>query len=198
MKPKFTVLTLSVILARQICWSQDANSTTHAGVDPNVLWYDKPAAKWEEALPVGNGRVGAMIFGGSQPGTPATQRRHALGRRTLRSGESCGEGRAAGSSTVGHRRQIPRSRPAHQRQGHGQTARPDAVSDRRRSAVDISWYDNLENYRRELNLDTATATVSYTSDGVRHTREVFASAPDNVIVVRLTANKPGRSPSLPA
>ena len=51
---------------------------------------------------------------------------------------------------------------------------------------------NVEDYRRDLDLDTATATVSYTSDGVRYTREVFASAPDNVIVVRLTADKPGR------
>jgi alpha-L-fucosidase 2 len=51
---------------------------------------------------------------------------------------------------------------------------------------------NVENYRRDLNLDTATATVSYTRDGVRFTREVFASAPDNVIAVRLAADKPGR------
>jgi alpha-L-fucosidase 2 len=50
---------------------------------------------------------------------------------------------------------------------------------------------NFGNYRRDLDLNTATATVSYTSDGVRHTREVFACAPDNVIVVRLAADKPG-------
>lgn len=49
----------------------------------------------------------------------------------------------------------------------------------------------VENYRRELDLDTAIASVSYTADGVEHTRQVFSSAPDNVIVVRLTASKPG-------
>jgi alpha-L-fucosidase 2 len=51
---------------------------------------------------------------------------------------------------------------------------------------------NAENYRRELSLDSATATVGYTADGVRYTREVFASAPDNVIVLRLSADQPGK------
>jgi alpha-L-fucosidase 2 len=51
---------------------------------------------------------------------------------------------------------------------------------------------NVENYRRELNLDTATVTIGYTVEGVRYTRELFANAPENVIVVRLTADKPGK------
>ena len=47
------------------------------------LWYEKPAAQWVEALPVGNGRLGAMVFGGVEQRTIATQRRHAVGRRAL-------------------------------------------------------------------------------------------------------------------
>ena len=64
----------------------------------------------------------------------------------------------------------------------------------RRSATraDVSRGDAVEDYRRELDLTTATAHVSYTSDGVTFTREVFASAPDQVIVVRLTAGRPGQ------
>ena len=50
---------------------------------------------------------------------------------------------------------------------------------------------NIEHYRRELDLDNAQAKVSYTLDGMRFTREVFASAPDNVIAMRLTADQPG-------
>ena len=52
--------------------------------------------------------------------------------------------------------------------------------------------DAVENYRRDLDLATATAHVSYTTGGVTFEREVFASAPDQVIVVRLTASRPGQ------
>ncbi len=59
-------------------------------------------------------------------------------------------------------------------------------------ALTFPQVDAVENYRRDLDLTTATAHVSFTSDGVTFSREVFASAPDQVIVVRLTASRPGR------
>ena len=62
-------------------------------------------------------------------------------------------------------------------------------------ALTFPAVDSVENYRRDLDLATATAHVSYVSGGVTFSREVFASAPDQVIVVRLTASRPGRFPS---
>src|SRR5207244_3842752 len=59
-------------------------------------------------------------------------------------------------------------------------------------ALTFPAVESVENYRRELDLATATARVSYSSDGVTFSREVFASAPDQVIVIRLTASRPGR------
>src|SRR5205814_363946 len=59
-------------------------------------------------------------------------------------------------------------------------------------ALTFPQVDSVEHYRRDLNLTTATTHVSYTSGGTTFSREVFASAPDQVIVVRLTASRPGR------
>lgn len=58
-------------------------------------------------------------------------------------------------------------------------------------SLSFSGSAHASEYRRELNLDTAVTTVSYLNNGVRFTREMFASAPDNVIVVRHSADKPG-------
>lgn len=155
-----------------------------------MLWYDKPAAKWEEALPIGNGRLGAMIFGGTKqerlqlnegtlwgggPYNPVnSQAKAALPevRKLVFEGKFAEAGKLANEKLMA----TPLNQMPYQTVGDLQLTFPDG---------------NTEHYRRDLNLDAATAIVSYTSDGVKYSREVFASAPDNVIVVRLTADKPG-------
>ncbi len=161
------------------------------GDSPNRLWYDKPAAKWVEALPVGNGRLGAMVFGG------VAQERLQLNEGTLWAGGPYDPVNPEAKAALPEVRQLvfagkyreaarlisakvmakPLGQMPYQTVGNLLLTFPEA---------------NVENYQRDLNLDTATATVSYTSDGVRYTREVFANAPDNVIVVRLTTDKPGK------
>jgi alpha-L-fucosidase 2 len=158
--------------------------------DALVLWYDKPAARWEEALPIGNGRLGAMIFGG------VSQERLQLNEGTLWAGGPYnpvnpqakaalpevrklvfdGKFREASKLTNEKLLATPRNQMPYQTVGDLQLSFPDG---------------SIEHYRRDLNLDMATATVSYTRDGVRYSREVFANAADNVIVVRLAADKPG-------
>jgi alpha-L-fucosidase 2 len=157
-----------------------------------TLWYRQPAQKWTEALPVGNGRVGAMIFGG------VTQERLQLNEDTLWAGgpydpvnpeakealpqvrQLINEGKYKDASQLVRAKVLskPISQMPYQTVGDLLLAFPGAT--------------NAENYRRDLNLDTATATVSYTSEGVHYMREVFADAPDNVIVVHLTADQPGK------
>jgi alpha-L-fucosidase 2 len=161
------------------------------GGNPNLLWYDKPAAKWVEALPVGNGRLSAMVFGG------ASQERLQLNEGTLWAGGPYDPVNPEAKAALPQVRQLineAKYREAAELISAKVMAKPLAqmpyqtVGD---VLLTFAGATNAANYRRELDLDTATATVSYTSEGVRYTREVFASAPDNVIVVRLTADKPG-------
>ncbi|MBN2163413.1 MAG: glycoside hydrolase family 95 protein [Pontiellaceae bacterium] len=157
-----------------------------------LLWYDQPAQRWEEALPVGNGRISAMVFGTVEeerlqlnedtlwaggPYTPVNpEAKDALPkvRELVFEGKYGEAARLVDSKVLAH----PRGQMPYQ-----------TVGDLILSFDDSS---NVENYRRELDLDTATATTRYTKDGVQFTRTVFASAPDDVIVVHLTADKPGQ------
>lgn len=165
------------------------------GVDPdsrNLLWYEKPAVKWVEALPVGNGRLGAMVFGG------VTQERLQLNEGTLWAGGPYDPVNPEAKEALPQVRQLVNDgkyREAAQLIGAKVMAKPlrqlpfQTVGD---LLLTFPGTNAVENYRRDLTLETATATVNYTSDGVRYTREVFADFPDNVIVMRLTADKPGR------
>jgi alpha-L-fucosidase 2 len=157
-----------------------------------MLWYDRPAQQWTEALPIGNGRISAMIFGG------ASQERLQLNEGTLWAGGPYDPVNPQAKEALPQVRQLineGKYREASQLIRAQVLAKP--VSEMPYQTVGdllltFPGTTNVENYRRDLNLDTATATVSYTSDGVRYTREVFADAPDNVIVVRLTADQPGK------
>lgn len=130
----------------------------------HLLWYDKPASFWLEALPVGNGRMGAMVFG------TVSQERIQFNEQTLWTGISASQklfGHNVGDGAMGDY------------QPFGDVflrfpAAPKALAD----------------YRRELDLRTAVATTRYRADGVTFTREVFASHPDRVVVIRLTADRP--------
>jgi len=157
----------------------------------NLLWYDKPAEKWVEALPVGNGRIAAMVFG-----DPARERLQ-LNEGTLWAGAPYNPVNPEAKDALPEARRLVNEgkyRDAAKLIGAKIMAKPlaqmpyqtvgDLTLDFPAAAV--------TGYRRELDLDRATTTTSYTSNGVRYTREVFANAPDNVIVVRLSADRPGR------
>jgi alpha-L-fucosidase 2 len=157
-----------------------------------LLWYDKPAAKWVEALPVGNGRLGAMVYGG------VIQERLQLNEGTLWAGGPYNPVNPQAKEALPKVRQLVdggKYREAAELVGAKVMARPlgqmpyQTVGD---LLLTFSGTTNVDNYRRELNLDNATTTVSYTMDGVHYGREIFASAPDNVIVIRLKADKRGK------
>ncbi|HOW64442.1 MAG TPA: glycoside hydrolase family 95 protein [Candidatus Paceibacterota bacterium] len=162
-----------------------------ADVNPHLLWYDKPAVKWEEALPVGNGRLGAMVFG-----QPAAERLQ-LNEGTLWAGGPYDPVNPEAKEALPQVRQLVNEgkyREAAKLVSAKVMAKPlgqmpyQTLGD---LLLTFPGTTNVADYRRDLDLDTATATVRYTVGGVQYTREVFASAPDNVIVTRLTADKPG-------
>ncbi|MGC9396044.1 MAG: glycosyl hydrolase family 95 catalytic domain-containing protein [Anaerolineae bacterium] len=157
----------------------------------NQLWYTHPATQWTEALPVGNGQLGAMVFGGV-----ATERLQ-LNEDTLWSGHprDCDNPEAL--------QYLPQVREA---VFAGDYARADELIKSMQGPFNQSYLplgdlildfstnfteENLSTYRRSLDLDTAVAETTYTRSGVTFTRQVFASEPDNAIVVRLTCAQSG-------
>ena len=180
--------TWAALLAAAISTTTTATAAP-AATNPNLLWYDKPAARWTEALPVGNGRLSAMVFGG------ASQERLQLNEGTLWAGGPYDPVNPEAKEALPQVRQLvneAKYREAARLISAKVMAKPlgqmpyQTVGD---LLLAFPGATNIEQYRRELDLDTAITSVTFTSDGVRHTREVFASAPDNVIVVRLTADK---------
>jgi alpha-L-fucosidase 2 len=149
------------------------------------------AAEWVRALPVGNGRLGAMVFGG------IVHERLQLNEDTLWAGRPYDPVNPDAKDALPEVRRLlveRRYREAARLVEAKVMSKPLAqmpyqtVGD---LALTFPEIHSVENYRRELDLATATAHVSYTSGGVTFSRELFASAPDQVIVVRLTASRPG-------
>jgi alpha-L-fucosidase 2 len=160
---------------------------------PLTLWYQQPANLWVEALPVGNGHLGAMIFGHT------AHERIQFNEQTVWNGEPHDYAHHGASQYLGQLRELLfagkqkeaedlamkefMSLPLHQR---AYQAFGDLLLDFPGIAE-----DSVTGYRRDLNLDTAISSVQFVSGGVTWRRELFASYPANVIVVRLTASKPG-------
>jgi alpha-L-fucosidase 2 len=168
---------------------------TGAAAPPDArltLWYRQPAETWEEALPIGNGRLGAMVFGGvererlqlnedtlwdgyrrdtTHPG--ALQALPEV-RRLLFEGKNAAATDLAGQSMMG----IPPRVKSYQPLGDLLIEAPGLAA--------------AQEYRRDLDLDTGIASVRFRADGALYTREVFASAPDRVIVARWACDQPGR------
>lgn len=157
-----------------------------------LLWYDRPAKEWFEALPVGNGRMGAMIFGGTAEeriqfnedtlwtGSPHEYQHPGASRHlpTIRQLLFDGKQGEAQNLAMDKFMSVPLHQKAYQPFGDVRLSFP--------------GHDKAANYRRELDLTTAVARVEYDVDGVKYTREVFASHHDGLIAVRITASKPGQ------
>jgi alpha-L-fucosidase 2 len=138
----------------------NAQTSFAGGSNRLVLWYTEPAKVcMNEALPVGNGRMGAMIYG-----TPAAER-IILNEDSLWTGDDDPSGNYDKMGAYQFLGELGIALPGH---------------------------EGAENYRRDLNLADATAHVSYQVGGTTFRREVFASHPVQVLVVRLTADQPGK------
>jgi alpha-L-fucosidase 2 len=156
------------------------------------LWYDEPAAEWVEALPVGNGRLGAMVFGG------VAQARYQFNEDSLWAGSPHDYAHAGAHKVLPELRRLLFA--GKQNEAHA-LAMQDFMSQPLRQIayqpfgdLELSFpnHASCTDYRRSLDLNTGIATTRYCIQGVTYTREVFASFPDQVIVVRLSCDRPGR------
>src|SRR5206468_2366351 len=146
---------------------------------------------WLEALPIGNGRLGAMVFGG----VPAE--RLQLNEYTVWAGGPHDYANPEGPAALPEiRRLVFAGEWAKAQALIGEKFMSVPVRERQYQTVGdltltLPGQETFTDYRRELDLDTAITRVTYTAGGIRYTREAFASVPDGVIVLRLTADKPG-------
>ena len=158
---------------------------------PNLLWYRAPAANWNEALPIGNGRLGAMVFGG-----PVDERLQ-LNEDTVWAGQKLDRVNPKAAASLPQIRRLLFA---------GKPAEAEAIADETIISVprrmppyqtlgDLSLRFQLNgepsDYRRELDLDEAVTRVRFRVGETVFTREAFATAVDQVIVLRLAADRPG-------
>ena len=183
MKSKSSLIFLLAFLA--------SSNFVSAKEEPNhlKLWYTKPAQKWTEALPIGNGRLGAMIFGGVEndriqfneetlwTGAPNDYAHKGASKYLAQIRQLLADGKQKEAEDLGMAEfmGVPVRQKAYQ-----------AFGDLKLHFLNQSTFTN---YHRELDLKNALHRVSYQSNGVNYTREYLSSNPDQVIAIRLTADK---------
>ncbi len=156
-----------------------------------LLWYSQPAKAWEEALPVGNGFMGAMVYG-----IPETEQIQ-FNEYTVWTGEP---------RSYAHKDAVKVLPELRRLLWEGKQKEAEALAMKEFMSVPLRqmayqpcgdlWIDQpgakgVTNYRRWLDLDGAVAVTEFTAGGVTYRREVIASYPDRAVVVRLSADKPG-------
>ena len=154
------------------------------------LWYKQPATQWVEALPIGNGHIGAMVFGGVE------RELLQLNESSLWSGGPVKTNVNPSSASY-----LPQVREALLKNGDYQKANEllkkmqGLYTESYMPMGDLEITQDLKgqkptDYYRDLDIASARATTSFTIDGVSYKREIFTSAPDNILVIRISSSKP--------
>jgi len=159
-----------------------------------TLWYKSPAENWNEALPIGNGRLGAMVFGNIYHERIQLNEESAWTRRDtiqdmpnaknyipeIRENLFAGNIVEAENLTKQHllSPRLPSGTNTYQTLGD--------------LYIDFEHEGRITDYQRELNLENAVAKVSYKVGETQFTREIFSSAPDDAIVLKISADKPAQ------
>ncbi len=155
------------------------------------LFYDQPANKWVEALPLGNGRLGAMVYGG------VSQEQIQFNEETLWKGGPHDYSHKDAYKYLDQIRQLL----ADGKQKEAQDLASEVFMSEPLGQMAYQPFGDLifdfpdhtdhSDYRRELDIENAISTVSYTVDGVKYQREMFVSAPDQVIAIKISSDKQG-------
>lgn len=183
-------------LARLLVWAAICVPAIASADTPLTLWFDRPAQDWEkESLPIGNGAMGATVQGGI-----AVDRLQFNEKTLWTGGPGSQQGYDFGLPEKPQARPLQQVQQALREQGQQAPEQVAEVLGR-----EITGYGNYQSfgtlqlqfpqpeavsdYRRELDLNTATASVSYRAGGIHYTREYLASYPDGVIAVHLSADR---------
>src|SRR5688572_21478542 len=181
---------LIVVIALAVTGSSPA-AQENAPFGEHTIWLRSAASQWDHAFPVGNGRMGAMVFG------TVNRERIQLNEETLwMGGPRDTDNPEARTALPEVRRLLFTGQPREayalaERKLMGKPWRLESYQSLADLRLNFDHEGEITEYHRSLDLDSAVARVTYRVDGVRHTREVFASHPDRVIVVRLSVDRPG-------
>ena len=154
------------------------------------LWYNKPAADWNEALPLGNGRLGAMVFG-----IPSIEHLQ-LNEETIWAGSPNNNAHEVAPEVLQEIRKLIFDKKYVEAQ---KLANEKLMSKKNHGMpyqtmgdlfISFPGHDKYTNYYRDLDISDALATVTYKVNNVTYKREVITSFTDQVIMVKLTADKP--------
>lgn len=171
--------------------------------DPQyTLWYSRPAKKWEEALPIGNGRLGAMIYGKVQEeiiqlnedsmysGKYQDANNPEFFEGLLEVRELLAAGNYEKAHEIAEKKLICKGEGSH----YCSTPNCDYGSYQTLGNLILTFHHEQKetNYKRKLDLKQAIATTEYEINDVKYRREIFSSYPEQVIVVRLTSDQPGQ------
>ncbi|WP_082461949.1 glycoside hydrolase N-terminal domain-containing protein [Agromyces sp. Leaf222] len=205
------LLAIPISAAATVPAATAAEPEPHARISgaPDVVWFDEPLAttgdqqrNWEQrALPIGNGALGAVVYGG------VTDERIQFNEKSLWSGGPGAQGGydygnwtdGRGPETIQQARDLIAASPTG---GVAPTDIANLLGQPKRNFGSYQTFGDLNltmtgigsttEYRRQLDIGDSLVTTSFTADGVDYTREYFASAADDVVVVRLAADEPGR------
>ena len=158
------------------------------------LTYGKPAENWNEALPIGNGKLGAMVFGG------VSQEHLQLNEETIWAGEPGNNVPKNTFDSIQKIRKLLNDGQFEEAQKLSNTTYPRAAPKDLNYGMpyqtmgdlflNFKGHESFKNYKRTLDIEKAVSTVSYEVNGTKFKREIFTSFVDNVVVIRLTSNKP--------
>ncbi len=157
---------------------------------PLTLWYDKPAGNWNEALPIGNGHAGAMVFGG------VDSEQLQLNENTLYSGEPSVIFKDIKVTPEMFDKVVGLMRKERYKEATDLVCKNwlGRLHQYYQPFADLHIQNNktgeVSEYKRDLNISDAIASTRYVQNGIRYEREVFASNPENVIVVCLRSDSP--------
>lgn len=194
-KKLISIFTLNLLLISSAVYSQGnnlANQINAKKFNPStLLWYESPAKKWEEALPVGNGRLGAMVFG------KHGEERIQLNEDTYWSGGPYSTVVKGGYKSLPEiQKLVFEGRYLEANNLFGRKLMGYPVEQQKYQCLGnlVLFFqneDSVSNYKRWLDLETGLTSVSYQANGIHYQRDVFASTPDQTIVIRIMADKPG-------
>ena len=187
MKRQFTYFTLFILSV----FVASCNRSSEISDSSLKLWYNQPAAVWEEALPVGNGRLGAMVFGDP------------VNERLQINEESIWAGSRLNNNNPNALKSLPylqnalfegRYKDALELADKNFLGTPPRIRSYQPLGdllINYKWAGSPDNYRRELDLRTGIAKTSFAADGKHYSQEVFVSAPDNIMVIHITSSDKG-------
>jgi alpha-L-fucosidase 2 len=190
---KVVPLCLGGIILLNSCTTIPVSNTSVIKTDDSLcLWYDKPAQKWDQALPVGNGSIGAMIFGN------AAQERLQINEDTVWTGQPCDYQNPGAAEVLPELRKLlfeGKQKEAEDLAAKRFMSNPLKQAFYQPTAdliLTFPGHDTVTDYMRQLDIDTAIARVEYKAGDTRYTREILASYPAHLIAIRLACDKRGR------